>query len=185
MSIARMPLGRCDPRQREAARSYVFCAFRAVPSAIGQEGPDVALHRRGGRGKLPDMTQNLTALMLVDRTGIVRFWNDVAERQFGYLAADVVGQKMDFFIVESHRDRHWGGFGAAMAAEMADLEQPVANAPVRHADGVVRYSPLRFVQIADPSGAPAGMLAVFGAPVEPGANGLYDLYPEVLEQNPA
>lgn len=119
--------------------------------------------------------------MLVDRTGIVRFWNAGAEAQFGYPAADVVGQRMDFLIVPSFHDRHWTGFNAAMAREAADTEQPVANAPIRHADGVVRYSPLRFVTIATPDGAPAGMLAVFAPPVEPGgANGLFDLYPEAL-----
>lgn len=119
--------------------------------------------------------------MLVDRAGIVRFWNAEAEAQFGYSAADMVGRSMDVLIVPTFHDRHWAGFNAAMASEAADLEQPVANAPIRHADGVVRYSPLRFVTIADPAGRPAGMLAVFGAPVEPGgANGLFDLYPEAL-----
>lgn len=119
--------------------------------------------------------------MLVDRAGIVRFWNDVAAAQFGYAADEVVGRAMDLLIVPSFHDRHWAGFNAAMAREAADMEQPVANAPIRHADGVVRYSPLRFVTIATPEGAPAGMLAVFGPPVEPGgANGLFDLYPEAL-----
>ena len=124
---------------------------------------------------------NAVAMMLVDIDGIVRFWNDGAEAYFGYAAADVVGRPMDFLIVPTHRERHWIGFRAAMARERIDTEQPVANAPITCASGVVRHFPLRFVAIADPFDRPAGMLAVFGAPPAEGeANGLYDLYPEAL-----
>ena len=126
-------------------------------------------------------TANTVAMMLIDRHGTVQFWNDRAQELFGYAAADVVGRPMDFLIVPSHHERHWIGFRAAMAREQIDTEQPVANAPIKCANGVVRHFPLRFVAIADPFGKPAGMLAVFGAPPAIGeANGLYDLYPEAL-----
>lgn len=124
----------------------------------------------------------MPALMIVDCDGVIRFWDAAAETQFGYAAADVTGKPMDFLIVPSHRERHWAGFSAAMARAVADLDQPVANAPITHADGAIRYSPLRFVTIADTTGRPAGMLAVFGAPVEPGgANGLPDLFPDAFD----
>ena len=126
-------------------------------------------------------TANAVAMMLVDRDGTVQFWNDRAEALFGYAAADVVGRPMDFLIVPTHHERHWIGFRAAMARDQIDAEQPVANAPITCANGVVRHFPLRFVAIADPFGKPAGMLAVFGPPPAAGeANGLYDLYPEAL-----
>jgi PAS domain S-box-containing protein len=129
---------------------------------------------------MTEMT-NIVAMMLVDLDGVVRFWNERAEEFFGYAAADVVGRPMDFMIVPTHRDRHWTGFRAAMARDRIDAEQPVANAPISCANGVVRYFPLRFVAIADPFGKPAGMLAAFGPPPASGeANGLYDLYPEAL-----
>ena len=124
---------------------------------------------------------NTAAMMLVDREGIVRFWSDRAEDFFGYDAADTLGRPMDFLIVPTHRERHWIGFRAAMARDQIDAEQPVANAPITCANGVVRHFPLRFVAIADPFGKPAGMLAVFGPPpAGDESNGLYDLYPEAL-----
>jgi len=124
---------------------------------------------------------NAVAMMLVDLDGVVRFWNDDAEELFGYAAADVVGRPMDFLIVPTHRERHWSGFRAAMARDRVDSEQPVANAPITCANGMVRHFPLRFVAVADPFGKPAGMLAVFGPPPAEGkSNGLYDLYPEAL-----
>jgi len=126
-------------------------------------------------------TANAVAMILVDIDGTVRFWNDGAEECFGYAAADVVGRPMDFLIVPTHRERHWTGFRAAMARERIDTEQPVANAPITCASGVIRHFPLRFVAIADPFDKPAGMLAVFGPPPAEGeSNGLYYLYPEAL-----
>lgn len=128
------------------------------------------------------MKHNPPALVLIDRDGVVRHWDERARALFGYAAHDTVGKSMEFLINPVFHERHWKGFGAAMARAQADPEQPVANAPITCADGTVRHFPLRFVTVADPFGRPAGMLAVFHDPAPPGEpNGLFDLYPEALE----
>ncbi|MER8072337.1 PAS domain S-box protein [Streptomyces sp. NPDC094034] len=55
-------------------------------------------------------------LVIVDREGLIRYWNRGAERIFGFSAAEVAGRDLDLIIPEKHRQRHSDGFAAAMAA---------------------------------------------------------------------
>src|SRR5665213_812039 len=55
-------------------------------------------------GLLPD------ALVVVDRGGIIRYWNAGAERIFGHPAALALGVTLDLIIPERLRARHEAGF---------------------------------------------------------------------------
>ncbi|WP_327352033.1 PAS domain-containing protein [Streptomyces sp. NBC_01304] len=55
-------------------------------------------------------------IVIVDREGLVRYWNQGAERIFGWSAAEVAGRSLDLIIPEKHRRRHHDGFVAAMAS---------------------------------------------------------------------
>jgi PAS domain S-box-containing protein len=50
------------------------------------------------------------AIVAADREGVIRFWNPGAERIFGYMAKDAVGQSLDIIIPERLRKRHWDGY---------------------------------------------------------------------------
>lgn len=53
-------------------------------------------------------------VVIIDREGLIRYWNGGAERIFGFSAAEVDGGSLDVIIPEKHRRRHWEGFGTAM-----------------------------------------------------------------------
>ena len=54
------------------------------------------------------------AVLVCDRTGIVRYCNIAAERVFGFPATEAVGASMDLIIPERLRARHWAGWETAM-----------------------------------------------------------------------
>lgn len=58
----------------------------------------------------------MTAIVTVDRNGIVAAWNGEAAQLLGYPAGDAIGRAMDFFIPEDERAGHWSGFRRAMAS---------------------------------------------------------------------
>lgn len=54
-----------------------------------------------------------TAIVLLNREGVIQHWSDGAAALFGYPAADVTGSVMDAFIPEHLRERHWAGWRRA------------------------------------------------------------------------
>jgi PAS domain S-box-containing protein len=54
------------------------------------------------------------AVIYADASGIVHFWNQGAERIFGFSNAEAVGKSLDIIIPESLRQRHWDGFNQTM-----------------------------------------------------------------------
>ncbi len=55
------------------------------------------------------------AIIFADQEGIIRLWNQGAERIFGYTAEDALGQSLDLIIPERWRNRHWQGYRLVMA----------------------------------------------------------------------
>lgn len=123
------------------------------------------------------------AQLFVDQQGAVRLWDDDCERLFGYRAADVIGQPIDFLIVPAYRERHWRGFQATMARIETDRPQAVGNIPVLHADGSIHAHPFRQIILIDAFGRSTGAVVIFSEPLAPGAyNGLPDLFIEVFHR---
>lgn len=54
------------------------------------------------------------AMILCDRKGYIRLWNDGAARIFGFSAAQALGQSLDIIIPERLRQRHWDGYFAML-----------------------------------------------------------------------
>jgi len=54
------------------------------------------------------------AILVVDRQGLIRYWNVGAEQMFGYSAGEATGQSLDLIIPEKLRPRHWEGFFRVM-----------------------------------------------------------------------
>ncbi|MEU4093370.1 PAS domain S-box protein [Streptomyces sp. NPDC026673] len=55
-------------------------------------------------------------VVIIDREGLIRYWNHGAERIFGFSAAEVDGRSLDVIIPERHQQRHWDGFEKSMAS---------------------------------------------------------------------
>ncbi len=49
------------------------------------------------------------AVVIADAEGTIVFWNDAAERVFGWSSDDAVGRSLDLIIPERQRGRHWDG----------------------------------------------------------------------------
>jgi PAS domain S-box-containing protein len=54
------------------------------------------------------------AVVYSDADGRIRYWNNGAERMFGFGAAEAVGQSLDLIIPVALRGRHWDGYNKTM-----------------------------------------------------------------------
>lgn len=80
-------------------------------------------------GNAPD------AILLSDKEGIIRFWNDGAERMFGHTAAEAIGQSLDLIIPENLRARHWEGYWRVMATGETKYKTGLLSSPGIRKDG--------------------------------------------------
>jgi PAS domain S-box-containing protein len=64
----------------------------------------------------------LTAVIFVDRTGVIRAWNRGAERLFGHAASAAIGKRADLVVPHQYREAHWKGFARAMASPWRGAE---------------------------------------------------------------
>ena len=103
------------------------------------------------------------AIVLVDRTGTIRFWNPVAEDLFGHTESAAVGVTLDLIVPPPLRDRHWHGFRRAWQEGISD-DVRVALIPVLCADEETRLFPGRFLPIREPHGDLAALMGVWQAP---------------------
>ncbi|MFD7894527.1 PAS domain-containing protein [Streptomyces sp. NPDC059743] len=106
--------------------------------------PEVVL---GMAAQAPD------GLVITDREGLIRYWNRGAERIFGYSAAEVAGRNLDVIIPEKHRQRHWDGFVAAMAAGASKYgDDDLLAVPALTADGSTVSIEFSVVLLTDSDG---------------------------------
>src|SRR5215471_17639597 len=54
------------------------------------------------------------AIIYADSGGMIRFWNQGAERIFGFTPAEVHGRTLDIIIPENLRRRHWDAYTETM-----------------------------------------------------------------------
>ena len=54
------------------------------------------------------------AVVYSDADGRIGFWNQGAERIFGFTNAEAVGQSLDIIVPEKLRSRHWFGYKKTM-----------------------------------------------------------------------
>ena len=105
-------------------------------------------------GQAPD------AIIFVDPSGIVRLWNQGAERIFGHQAADVIGGTLDVIIPERLVQGHNNGFHHAMTTNQMKYVNKVLTTRSMHKDGSKLYVELSFGMVHDPDGKILGALAI-------------------------
>jgi PAS domain S-box-containing protein len=75
------------------------------------------------------------AVIVADREGLVKFWNDGAERIFGHRREEILGRSLDLIIPERLRARHWKGYHEVMASGVTRYGDEVLAVPALRRDG--------------------------------------------------
>ncbi|SMH61943.1 PAS domain-containing protein [Azospirillum agricola] len=101
------------------------------------------------------------AIVYSGRDGRIAFWNEGAERLFGFSAAEALGQSLDLIIPERQRPRHWEGYDAVMATgESRYGKGDLLSVPALHKDGRRISVEFTIVPLHDGDGGMLGMAAV-------------------------
>lgn len=100
------------------------------------------------------------AILISDRKGIIRFWNDGAERMFGHTAAEAVGQSLDLIIPENLRARHWEGYWRVMATGETKYKTGLLSSPGIRKDGSRVSLEFSMVLLRDEAGTMVGVGSV-------------------------
>lgn len=103
----------------------------------------------------------LVAVIVADRSGIIRSWDDGATALFGHRPKNAVGASLDLIVPPEHRERHWAGFHRAMETGDCPLDRATINLPVVCADGTVAAFPARFTFLVDAHGRAAGAAGIY------------------------
>ena len=100
------------------------------------------------------------AIMFADREGIIRLWNQGAERIFGCQAEQAIGQSLDLIIPEKLRERHWEGYHKTMATGETRYGTEMLAVPAMHQNGSRISTEFSIVLLQDESGQPIGVAAI-------------------------
>ena len=101
------------------------------------------------------------AVVYAGADGMIGFWNDGAQRIFGYAAAEAIGQSLDIIIPASLRERHWSGFHATMrTGESRYGAGDLLSVPALRKDGARISVEFTIVPFRGADGAMAGIAAV-------------------------
>ncbi len=100
------------------------------------------------------------AIMFADRQGIIRLWNQGAERVFGHTAEQAIGQSLDLIIPEKLRSRHWDGYHKTMATGVTRYGSEMLSVPATHRDGTRLSTEFSIVMLVDDDNRPFGVAAI-------------------------
>lgn len=106
------------------------------------------------------LAQAPDAILFADREGIIRLWNQGAERIFGFSAAQALGQSLDLIIPEKIRQRHWDGYHKTMATGVTRYGTELLTVPAMHRDGARLSTEFSIVMLKDEAGRPFGVAAI-------------------------
>jgi PAS domain S-box-containing protein len=92
-------------------------------------------------------------VVILDREGVIRYWNRGAERIFGRTSLEMIGSALDVIIPTRLRQRHWDGFRAAMARGSTKYgEDDLLAVPAIAADGRTVSIEFSIVLVANAGG---------------------------------
>jgi PAS domain S-box-containing protein len=100
------------------------------------------------------------AIMFADREGIIRLWNQGAERIFGCSAEQAIGQSLDLIIPEKLRERHWEGYHKTMATGETRYGTEMLAVPAMHHSGSRLSAEFSIVLLLDDDKKPLGVAAI-------------------------
>lgn len=100
------------------------------------------------------------AILFADSGGIIRLWNQGAERIFGVSAANAIGRSLDFIIPEKLRQRHWDGWHKVVQTGESRYSTGLLRVPALRHDGAQFSSEFSIVMIKDRHGKVQGFAAI-------------------------
>ncbi|MEZ4553957.1 MAG: PAS domain S-box protein [Dehalococcoidia bacterium] len=103
--------------------------------------------------------QSPDAMIFADREGIIRAWNQAAERIFGHSATTANGQTLDLIVPERFREQHWTGYDRALAARVTKYVGQSLPTRALRADGTQITVELSFAIVLGADGEAVGALA--------------------------
>jgi PAS domain S-box-containing protein len=102
------------------------------------------------------------AVLVSDRDGVTRYWNEAATRLFGFTADEAVGHSMDLIVPERLRGRHWDGWKGVMASGVTKYGAgQLLAVPAVHKDGRALSVEFSIQLLRDGSGRIEWVAAVF------------------------
>ena len=112
----------------------------------------------------PDLAQLVhhlaDAVIVCGTDGTIVYWNDAAERIFGWTADEALGQSLDLIIPEKQRNAHWDGYERVMATGITRYGDDLLRVPSLHADGERRSIAFTVSLLKDQAGVVTGIAAV-------------------------
>ncbi len=101
------------------------------------------------------------AVIYADAEGRIRFWNQGAERIFGFPETEALGRSLDIVIPENLRQRHWAGYDATMRTGITRYGAgDVLAVPAIRKDGARVSVEFTVLPFRDDAGAMVGIAAV-------------------------
>ena len=100
------------------------------------------------------------AVMFSDKSGIIRLWNNGAERMFGYSAQEALGQSLDLIIPENLRQRHWDGYFRVMESGTSHYSINLLSAPALQKGGTRISTEFSMALIKDATGKMLGVASI-------------------------
>jgi len=101
------------------------------------------------------------AIVLADRTGIIRYWSGGAAIMFGYPVDQAVGQPLDLIVPGEYREAHWKGFRRAIESGSAAAEGQPGAFPAMNSDGSIVVRTGRLSLVRQSQGNVVAALVVF------------------------
>jgi PAS domain S-box-containing protein len=105
------------------------------------------------------LDQNPDAVILAGTDGVIQYWNEAAERVFGFSPAEALGKELNIIIPEQFRERHWAAYNRALAAGETKYRGQSLPTKARKADGSELYVELGFEIVKDGAGSVIGAMA--------------------------
>lgn len=99
------------------------------------------------------------ALVVTDTQGIIRYWNDAAERLFGHPRSEALGATLDILMPERFKAAHDAGFARAVATGELRVGGRVMRTRATHKDGRRLYVDFSFALLKDTQGQVVGVYA--------------------------
>jgi len=130
-----------------------------LPLALRERHADVELGL-GSDWSREIVARAADAILAADDGGIIRLWNQGAERIFGVPAAAAIGQSLDLIIPENLRQRHWQGWAKVMQSGASHYGAELLRVPAIRGDGSRFSAEFSILMLKDDAGKVVGVAAV-------------------------
>ena len=100
------------------------------------------------------------AVVVADASGTICYWNNAAERIFGWSASEAVGNSLDLIIPDRQRPAHWNGYEQVMRSGHTRYGDELLRVPALHRDGERRSIAFTVTLLTSPDDSVRGIAAV-------------------------